>query len=94
MPFVGFDLLWLKMLYRVYLVIRLILLVNSILLSNVIIGRDHKVVTCTSSDFEYQKLIYTMQNKFSNCFCMCQIHHIRLSLSLNCITIQVPITRE
>ena len=38
--------------------------------------------------------LYTMQNKFSNCFCMCQINHVRLSLSLYCIKIQAPITRE
>ena len=39
-------------------------------------------------------IIYTMQNELSNCFCMCQIHHIRLSLPLYCIKIQALITRE
>ena len=34
-----------------------------------------------------------MQNKSSNFFCMCQIHHIRLSLSGYCIKVQVPITQ-
>ena len=35
-----------------------------------------------------------MQYKFSNCFCMCQIHHIRLLLSDYCIKIHTPITGE
>ena len=35
-----------------------------------------------------------MQNKFSNCFCMRQIHHIRLLVSLYCIKIQEPIIKE
>ena len=35
----------------------------------------------------YEVLLYTMQNKFSNCFCMCQIHNIRLLLSDYCIKI-------
>ena len=43
---------------------------------------------------QYIFLIYTMQNKFSYVFCMCQIHHIRYSVSHNCIQIQAPITRE
>ena len=36
--------------------------------------------------------IYTMQKKFSNCFCMCQIHHIRLLLSDYCIKIYYEIS--
>ena len=48
--------------------------------------------------------VYTMQNKFSDCFCIRQIHLSRLVfffvlflfffLSLYCIKIQVPITKE
>ena len=40
------------------------------------------------------KSILRMQNKFSNCLCVCQIHHTRLSLSMYCIKIQAPITRK
>ena len=40
------------------------------------------------------KRYYTVQNKFNSCFCMCQFNHIRLSLSLYCVKIQAPITRE
>ena len=37
---------------------------------------------------------HTMQNQVSNCFCMCQIHHIRLSLSGYYIKILAPITEK
>ena len=38
--------------------------------------------------------MYTMQNKFSNCFCVCQIHHIRLLLSDYCIKISKKISND
>ena len=37
---------------------------------------------------------YTTQNKFSNSFCKCQIHHTRLSWSDCCVNIHAPITGE